>query len=190
MHCTQENMTITIPKSVLRGIRGEHLRLLDNGCNATETSDQVSLITRLNDCGTTRRYTGSSVVYSNKVLRIPADTDIVTRVRDIEVPFSCYFSRYGVVSSVGLKTSNTKLIFDDEGRGIFTMNLDMFPDDNFTEPYSNFVFPVSVVVPDPLFFQVSVISADDQLSIRADRCYATPTQDSNDPFQYEVIRDG
>ena len=184
-------MSIVIPKSLLRGIDREHLRLLDTTCKATETSTHFSLMTPLTGCNTTRRYIPTAVVYSNAVLEIPvASKDVVTRVREVEIEFSCYYSKYGVASSVGWKTNSSKVVFSDEGRGNFTLSLDMFPDKSFANPYRKADFPVAVVLRKRLFFEVSVVSDDKQLSIRASRCYATPNQDRMNPLKYQFIKNG
>ena len=119
-----------------------------------------------------------------------AAEDVVTRVREIEIQFSCFYSKYGVVSSVGWKPSNRKLVFSDEGKGNFTLSLNMFPDKRFVSPYMKDDFPVAVVLRKLLFFEVSVTSSDKQLSIIADRCFATPTQDQKNPLKYEFITKG
>ena len=184
-------MTIIIPKSLLRGIDREHLRLLDTTCKAEETSANFSLITPLTGCNTTRRQTASAIVYSNTVLEIPvAAEDVVTRVREIEIQFSCFYSKYGVVSLVGWKPNNKKLVFSDEGKGNFTLSLNMYPDKRFVSSYKKDDFPVAVVLRKRLFFEASVTSSDKQLSITADRCYATPTQDQKNSLKYEFITKG
>ena len=189
--CNSENMTIIVPKSLLLGMDRDHLRLLDTSCKATQTSTHFSLTTPLTGCNTTSRHTSSAIVYSNAVLEIPvAVKDVVTRVREIEIKFSCFYSKYGVVSSVGWKPRNRKLVFNDEGKGNFTLSLNMFPDNRFVSPYMKNDFPVAVVLRKLLFFEVSVISDDKQLSIRADRCYATPTQDQKSSLKYEFIKSG
>ena len=100
--CNSENMTIIVPKSLLLGMDRDHLRLLDTSCKATQTSTHFSLTTPLTGCNTTSRHTSSAIVYSNAVLEIPvAVKDVVTRVREIEIKFSCFYSKYGVVSSIG-----------------------------------------------------------------------------------------
>ena len=191
VHCNSKNMTTTIPKSLLRGMDREHLRLLDPTCKSTETSSQFSLTTPLTGCNTTSRHTPTAIVYSNAVLEIPVATeDVVTRVREIEIQFSCFYSKYGVVSSVGWKPSNRKLVFSKEGRGNYTLSLNMFPDKRFVSPYTKDDFPVAVVLRKRLFFEVSVTSSDNHLSIIADRCLATPTQDQKNSMKYEFITKG
>jgi len=95
-----------------------------------------------------------------------------------------------MVSTVSWKPSNRKLVFSDQGQGNFTLSLDMFPDKRFVSPYMKDDFPVAVVLRKLLFFEVSVASNDKQLSIVADRCFATPTQDQKNPLKYEFIRTG
>ena len=129
-------MTVIIPNSFLRGIDREHLRVLDTTCKATETSAYFSLTTPLTGCHTTSRYTPTAMVYSNAVSEIPVVAAVViTRMREIEIQFSCFFSKYGVVSSVGWEASNKRLVFGDKGRGNFTLTLNMFPDEIFVSPY-------------------------------------------------------
>ena len=119
-----------------------------------------------------------------------AAKDVITRVRELEIQFSCYYSKYGVVSSVGWKPNNRKLVFNDEGKGNFTLSLNMFPDKRFVSPYMKSDFPVAVVLSRSLFFEVSVSSSDKQLSVMAGRCFATPTQDQKNPLKYEFITKG
>ncbi|KAJ7390066.1 hypothetical protein OS493_027591 [Desmophyllum pertusum] len=190
-HVQQRQYDHRHSKSLLRGIDREHLRLLDTTCTAKETSALFSLTTPLTGCNTTRRHTPTAIVYSNTVLEIPVTAkDVVTRVREIEIQFSCFYSKYGVISSVGWKPSNRKLVFSDEGKGNFTLSLNMFPDKRFVSPYMKDDFPVAVVLRKLLFFEISVTSGDKQLSIIADRCYATPTQDQKNSLKYEFIRKG
>ena len=184
-------MTIIIPKSLLRGIDREHLRLLDTTCKAKETGADFSLTTPLTGCNTTRRQTPTAIVYSNAVLEIPlAAEDVVTREREIEIQFSCFYFRNDVVSSVGWKPSNKKVVISDEGTGNFTLSLNMFPDKGFVRPYTKDDFPVAVVLRKRLFFEASLTSGDKQLSIIADRCYATPKQDQQNSLKYEFITKG
>ena len=66
----------------------------------------------------------------------------------------------------------------------------MFRDKRFVSPYMKDDFPVDVLLRKPLFFEVSVTSTDKKLSIMADRCYATPTQDEKSAVNYEFIKKG
>ena len=127
VNCFQNEMSIIIPKRILKGMDREHIRLLDPNCKATETPTHFGLLTPLTGCNTIRRHTKSAIVYSNKVLEIPLkNTDIITRVREIEIPFSCYYSNYGMATAVGLKPRNRKLVFSEKGTGNFTVLLELY----------------------------------------------------------------
>ena len=130
-----------------------------------------------------------AIVYSNTVLEIPVATkDVVTRVREIEIPFSCSLSRYGDVSPASWKPKSEKIVFSGKGKGNFTLHLNMFPDKRFASPFKRDDFPVTVVLRERLFFEVAVLSNDKQLSIKADRCYASPMQDQTNSLKYEFVK--
>ena len=123
-------MSITLPKSLLLGLNREHVTLRDVNCVATERESHYTLTTALTGCGSTARHRKGAVVCSNTVLEIPvADDAIITRVREIEIPFKCYYKKSGDATAVGVKPDTRKLVFDEDGKGNFTVTLDMFPDD-------------------------------------------------------------
>jgi len=43
-----------------------------------------------------------------------------------EIPFSCYYSSYGVATAVGVKPENRKLVFSGKRKGNFTVVLELF----------------------------------------------------------------
>lgn len=127
MDCRQNDMSISIPKLILKGMDREHLRLLDPKCGATETKTHFYLKTPLTGCGTRKKHTKAAIAYSNKVLEIPLKkSGLITRVREIEIPFSCYYSNSRLATAVGLKPKNRKLVFMEKGKGKFTVVLEIF----------------------------------------------------------------
>ena len=180
-------MTIHIPKTLLPGINREHLRLLDTKCKAEEDDTYYSLTAPLTGCKTTGRHTATAVVYSNVVLKVPTASKNA-KIRELKIQFSCFFSSHGVVSSVGWRAVNKKVIISEEGQGNLTLVLNMFPDKKFAVPYTEEDFPL-FVAQKRLFLEVSVIT-DEQLSIIADRCYTTPTREIENAPKYEFISKG
>ncbi|XP_022796952.1 uncharacterized protein LOC111335334 [Stylophora pistillata] len=189
--CDDKNMTIVIPKFLIRGLDPKNLRLLDTKCKGKEGRTHLTVTTPLTGCKTTSRYTPTAIIYSN-TLEIPAAANsAVTRVRDIKVQFSCYYSTHGVVSSLGWKPINTTLEFHDmAAKGNLKLSLRMFHSKRFVKPYLKNDFPVAVRLHRRLFFEVSTATNDKKLSIRADQCYATPTQDQKNSLKYEFIKKG
>lgn len=120
-------MTITLPKSLLLGLDREHLRLIDVKCKASENVTHLFLRTALTGCKTILRHKGDYAVYENVVSEIPIkQNQIVTRVRNAMIPFYCFYSKWGVVSSIGIKPSSKKVILSSKGSGKFTITLDLF----------------------------------------------------------------
>ncbi|CAH3164632.1 unnamed protein product [Pocillopora meandrina] len=66
----------------------------------------------------------------------------------------------------------------------------MFHNKAFVNPYTKVDFPVAVELHRRLYFEVSVATDDKKLSVRADRCYATPTQDQKNSLKYVFIKKG
>ena len=122
-------MSITLPKTLLLGLSREHVTLRDVKCVAKETKTHFTLNTALTGCGTTARFGKGAVVYSNTVMEIPVKNDaIITRVREIEIPFSCYYKNTEAATAVGVQADTKKLVFDEDGKGKFTVALDLFSD--------------------------------------------------------------
>ena len=130
VECRQNEMSITLPKGLLLGLNREHVTLRDVKCVAKEITTHYTLTTTLSGCGTTARHRKGAVVYSNTVLEIPvADEAIIRRVREIEIPFSCYYKASGDATAIGIKPDTRKLVFDEDGKGNFTISLEIFADD-------------------------------------------------------------
>ena len=185
-------MSISIPKSILPGLDKEHLRLSDVKCVASETQTAFVLHTKLTECLTVSKHTKDYVLYTNKVLEIPVGPNqIITRVREVEIPFSCYYSNTGVVSAVGLQVESKKIIFSKRGYGKFVLEMKIFPDSRFLFNYKKKDFPLYVPLRAVLYVEVSVRTEDTRLRIFAEECFATPDPDPNKPgFKYTFIKDG
>ena len=167
-------MTIVISKTLLRGFDLKNLRLLDTKCKGKEGRTHLSVTTSLTGCKTASRYTPTAIIYSNTLI-IPVKKSAVTRLHDIKVQFSCYYSMHGTVSSLGWTPIKTTFELREKAKGNLTLSLRMFYNKTFVNPYTKDDFPVAVGLHRRLFFEVSVATDDKKLSVRADRCYATPT---------------
>lgn len=185
-------MYIAIPKYLLHGLDREHLRLSDVRCGATETPTHFVLHTKLTECHTVIRHTKNFVCYMNKVEEIPLrENQIITRVREVEIPFSCYYSNMGAVSAVGLQVKSKKIIFSQKGFGRFVLNLRIFPSSRYQSEYRKRDFPVVVPLRKILYVEVSVDTEDRRLEILAEECFATPDPNPFKPgLRYTFIKDG
>ena len=190
--CGQNEMWISIPKNVLPGLDKDHLRLNDVKCGARETRTHFILQTKLTGCQTVSRHTRNFVSYLNNVLEIPLERgQVITRVREVEIPFTCYYSNNGIVSAVGLQVESKKIILSKNGLGKFVLEMNVYPDNRFLASYTRENFPVTLPLRKILFVQVSVDTEDRSLDILAEECFATPDPNPNKPGpKYTFIKDG
>ena len=190
--CDQNEMSISIPKYLLHGLDREHLRLSDVSCEAMETRTHFILRTKLTRCHTVIRHTQNFVSYMNKVEEIPIKPgQIITRVREVEIPFSCYYSNTGVISAVGLEVRSKKVIFSKRGFGKFVLDMKVYPTSSFSLEYKKKDFPIVVPLRKLLYVKVSVDSDDRRLDVLAVDCWATPNANPLSPgLRYEFIKDG
>nr|XP_058973727.1 uncharacterized protein LOC131800068 [Pocillopora verrucosa] len=112
--CRPKEMSISLPKALLATVAREDLRLLDSNCTATENATHFVLTTSLIGCGTFNRHTDSSVIYSNKVRQVYSETVIITRAPEIQISFSCHYSRHGLVSTGAIRGKDTEDNFEPE----------------------------------------------------------------------------
>ena len=186
-------MSISIPKYLLRGLDREHLRLNNLSCGARENKTHFILYTKLTECRTKMTPTSHYISYSNNVEEIPIQKhQIITRVREVEIPFACFYSDKGVVSAVGLQVQSKKIVFSKKGYGKFVLEMNIFPDRTFQNPYKKRNFPVTVKLRQWLFIEVRVDSDDKRLAILAEECFATPNPNPGalGVTRYTFIKDG
>ena len=190
--CGQNEMSITIPKRLLPALDRDHIRLSNVSCGATETASDYILRTKLTECRTVIRHSSNFVSYMNKVEEIPLKPgQIITRVREVEIPFSCYYSNTGVVSAVGLRVESKKIIFSKKGYGKFVLEMKIFRTDRFVNEYRQRDFPVELELRDIVYVEVSVDTDDGRLEILPEDCFGTPDPNPNSQgYKYTFIKNG
>ena len=144
-------------KYILHDLDKEHLRLIDLKCGAKETKTHFILHTKLTECQTLSRSTKHFVSYTNNVLEIRvAPHQIITRVREVEIPFTCYYSNTRVVSTVGLEVKSKKIIFSKKGPGKFVLEMNIVPDNRYLGHYTKKDFLVKVPFRKTLYVKIAV----------------------------------
>ncbi|KAK3715208.1 hypothetical protein QZH41_020467, partial [Actinostola sp. cb2023] len=185
--CASNHIQIAIPKSSLPFVRAKDLRLNQPPCRATEDSKNFYLQTAFDKCGTTTTKTGSTITYSNKVLGRPlANKTVISRIRDVGITFSCSYPRTTLLRSSTLQPNNSKYVFTFHSQGKFNFSLQLFPTDQFKNPYTK--YPVSFHLRQLVYVEVAVKSVKKELSVLAQQCYATPASNGAAPKHW-LIKD-
>jgi hypothetical protein len=76
------------------------------------------------------------------------------------------------------------------GQGNFSLTLDVFENDYYSQSYTSQDYPVFKSLTDNLYIQYTINTTDPNLVVRAETCRATPTNRAYDSPQYVFIDDG
>lgn len=102
-------MYIDLKKNVLVGYSELDLTLSNSSCRATSNQTHYTLKAPLMGCGTVAKFTNEAVVYSNLVKEYRRK-GMITRIQDIRIPFSCFYTKEGVTSTFGLLPTKVSLM--------------------------------------------------------------------------------
>jgi len=146
------------------------------------------------------------IVYTNRVIESPDEnSDVITHVgvKEIFVPFSCYYNDLEIVSAVGYKPVAQNIHVIVQGRGEYPLSLDIFKDQTFGEQrsvalasssgkYTQADFPILKHLRERIYVQASLDTRETDLKIFASNCCSTPMQDheATIKFRHAFIVEG
>jgi hypothetical protein len=184
-------MMIIVRHGFFMGMTREDLNLIDPKCKPKRNGTHFIFTTGLTECGTEMTKTPEAFVYKNVIReRPPSRNSMITRLHDVDIPFRCFYTRRGATSALALEPSRKVIRANASDTGMFALHMGVFKDFSYTVPYPEQDFPIPVMVNRRIYFQLSVQSMDNRLSVRADRCHATPDPNRNNRIQYDLIRNG
>lgn len=193
--CGTKHITVTIRKAYIPDFQLNDLRLRDTSCPAAENKGENGthfiLQVPLVQCGTQSSQNNKSILYSNYVRQRPVENDVINRLSILRMPFTCAYPKEASASldQLNVTPQEKPQVYQIDGQGGFNLQMTIFKDDSYTESYGAADYPVSMGLNQPMYVQLAVDSPDDRLSIIADSCYATPTQDPQDNSKYYIIED-
>ncbi|KAM5256048.1 transforming growth factor beta receptor type 3 [Ctenodactylus gundi] len=203
VRCDSEKMMVAVEKDSFQanGYPGMELTLLDPSCKAKMNGTHFLLESPLNGCGTRHRRTaGDGVVYYNSIViqvlspgdssgwpdgyedlesgdnGFPGDMDegdISLLSRPEIVVFNCSLRQLGNPSSS-----------QDQPNGNITFNMELYNTDLFLVPAQG-VF--SVAENGPVYVEVSVTKADQELGFAIQTCFISPYSNPDRMSDYTII---
>ncbi|XP_043945475.1 pancreatic secretory granule membrane major glycoprotein GP2-like [Protopterus annectens] len=145
------------------------------------------------NCTTAATVNGTHVTYSLDVLFKYNTTGLdIILYNSINVNFVCSYPLQmdanldvGVIPVISTNTITVA------GSGTYVTTMQLYKYSNYTGAYTVNDMPISLTVESPLYIGASVLGADpSKFACKVQSCYATPTQDSNDPVKYLIISEG
>uniref|UniRef100_H0XF75 Transforming growth factor beta receptor type 3 n=1 Tax=Otolemur garnettii TaxID=30611 RepID=H0XF75_OTOGA len=201
--CDNEKMIVAVEKDSFQanGYSGMELTLLDPTCKARMNGTHFILESPLNGCGTRhRRSAPDGVVYYNSiVIQIPSPGDSSGWPDgyedlesgdngfpgDMDEGDAALFSRPEiVVFNCSLRQVGNPSSFQDQLHGNITFNMELYNTDLFLVP-SQGVF--SVAENGPVYVEVSVTKADQELGFAIQTCFISPYSNPDRMSDYTII---
>ncbi|XP_034015587.1 alpha-tectorin [Thalassophryne amazonica] len=188
--CTNDHMEVVIPSAFFLNkvppIYVWDLHLNDPDCRGVEVGEDYvfSIKTNLSDCGTLMVSDDEHIMFINTIHN--NDSDIITR-NYINITFVC---RYPVNYMVQQPSSDNVIRVDvrtitlNTEDGNFSVSLLLYKDEAFEDKWRTVP---SLTLDDDIFAKVFMVPA--HLTLRMERCWATPTRNPYSNIQYTFIRD-
>ncbi|XP_076407237.1 pancreatic secretory granule membrane major glycoprotein GP2 isoform X2 [Peromyscus maniculatus bairdii] len=194
LDCGPDEMKVKLDKCLLGGLgfKEEIIAYLNNrNCSRimqNEPNNWVSTTSPVvaGDCGNTLENNGTHAIYRNT---LSLATDFIIRDFIVNVNFQC---AYPLDMKISLQTALEPIVsslnIDVDGAGEFTVRMALFQDQSYTHPYEG----AKVVLPvESMLYVGAILETGDtsKFKLLLRNCYATPTEDRDDPLKYFIIRD-
>ncbi|KAK1155965.1 hypothetical protein AOXY_G26035 [Acipenser oxyrinchus oxyrinchus] len=166
------------------------LSLRDPRCGPSEVTDNLtSFEFTVNTCGTTKEVHGDYVVYDNEISNKVTANDNTTRHTLYKVTLLCQYMQTDQLSLELFSKYKQSLPKPAQGQGEFKLSLDIMRDPGYTTPYPKEEFPITKLLRDPLFVEVSVLSDDPGIELFLKDCWGTLGADPSSTLKWPVIKD-
>ncbi|XP_049569231.1 alpha-tectorin isoform X7 [Orcinus orca] len=195
--CKAAQMEVSISKCKLfqLGFEREGVRINDRQCTGIEGEDFISfqINNTKGNCGNIVQSNATHIMYKNTIWIESANNtgNIITRDRTISVEFSCAYEldiKISLDSVVKPMLSVINLTVPTQ-EGSFTTKMALYKNASYKHPYRQ--GEVVLTTRDVLYVGVFVVGADStHLILTLNKCYATPSRDSNDKLRYFIIEEG
>ncbi|XP_055483606.1 pancreatic secretory granule membrane major glycoprotein GP2 [Psammomys obesus] len=194
LDCGANEIKVKLDKCLLGGLgfNKEIIAYLnDRNCSGimqNESNNWVSMTRPVlaSDCGNILESNGTHASYRNT---LSLATDFIIRDFFVNVNFQC---TYPLDMKISLQTALQPIVsslnIDVDGAGEFTVRMALFQDQGYTQPYEG----AKVVLPvESMLYVGAILERGDASTFKLllRNCYATPTEDRNDPLKYFIIKD-
>ncbi|XP_061600150.1 pancreatic secretory granule membrane major glycoprotein GP2 [Cololabis saira] len=188
--CTNDQMEVIIPGAFFLNkeppVYVWDLHLNDPECRGVEVGDDYvfSIKTNLSDCGTSIVSDDTHIMFINTIHN--NYSDVITR-NYINITFVCRYPLSYMVRQPGGENMirvDVRTITLNTEDGNFSVSMVLFKDQAFQDRWTTVP---SLTLDDDIFVKVFMIPA--HLTLRVERCWATPTSDPYHNIQYTFIRD-
>ncbi|XP_030853828.1 ZP domain-containing protein-like [Strongylocentrotus purpuratus] len=189
--CDNVSMTLILDRALLEiGDDARDVHFEDESCVAyVHDSEHVAITTTYDRCGTTQEQDDDYIIFTNMVTYKPrpenGTNELITREQYLHIPVTCNLERTQALEESFLPQANL-YVFEEEGYGEFTLNLDRYTNSGFYQPAND---SGEVTLGAPLYFSVGLTSVTN-LTLLIESCWATSSPSPRDDHHYDIIENG
>ncbi|XP_052387228.1 CUB and zona pellucida-like domain-containing protein 1 [Carassius gibelio] len=187
--CTQNSMSVTIERSSIKNLHGDHLRLINPSCQVYTNSTYVFTNTLLNECGTQIEENNNELIFKNKIITFDDPRDIITRKNKLEIEILCKYQKRTNVT-LEFDTHRPPVIISEKGFGTFNYQFEFYVSENFHTSRGSESYPLEYDVGDKIYMKIEPVTPVLNTEIFLESCVATPYDNPNYPISYPIIKNG
>ncbi|KAK2854257.1 hypothetical protein Q5P01_006918 [Channa striata] len=193
--CTESTMTVEVDRSLLSGLREDHLQLSDSAnavCSLRKHSNRTHVIAviPLNACGTEIEEDDKNLIFKNEITSTDSRRPgLITRKHKMEVKFSCQYSKKGI-KTLEFTPHRRNVTVNEIGLGTFTYQFEFFPDDRFQMRFDPNSYPLKYDLGARIYMQIKATSSLNNVELFVESCTAAPYDTPNPDQTYSIITNG
>uniref|UniRef100_A0A667XGN7 CUB and zona pellucida-like domains 1, tandem duplicate 1 n=1 Tax=Myripristis murdjan TaxID=586833 RepID=A0A667XGN7_9TELE len=186
--CSSDNMNIVISRSYLTsmGYGGHDLYLNDQYCRPQITSYQVIFSFPVNTCGTIRRVSNPSLLYTNAIRAHKSQYGEITRQSHFKLHVDCRMEQDTTAQIMYIARDTNSS--DVTGSGRFNATMAFYTSSSFY--YKVTEVPYKVSLNQDMFVEMRLRRDDSSLVLFVDTCVASPNPHDFHTRSYDLVRDG
>ncbi|RXN11406.1 CUB and zona pellucida-like domain-containing 1 [Labeo rohita] len=187
--CTQNSMSVTIERSSIKNLHGDHLRLINQSCQVYTNNTHLFTTTRLNDCGTQIEENNNELIFKNKIITYDDPRNIITRKDQLEIEILCKYQKRTNVS-IEFEAHRPPVTISERGFGTFNYQFEFYASQNFQNMRAPESYPLEYNVGDKIYMKIEPVTPVPNTEIFLESCVATPYDNPSYPISYPIIKNG
>uniref|UniRef100_A0A3Q4N5S6 ZP domain-containing protein n=1 Tax=Neolamprologus brichardi TaxID=32507 RepID=A0A3Q4N5S6_NEOBR len=167
--------TLAVKLESVPSLNPSELTLLDPTCGPVYSDDRYAyFVFTASSCGTTRRFLPNAMLYENDI-SVPHDLETQSTSDSEEAEFalkvSCYYD-LNTTHAVSFHTRPRRSEpYAENAKGQLQVAMRLSLDDSFREFYRLEDSPIMKYLQQPLYFEVELMSATNQVSLELENCW-------------------
>ncbi|NXG74889.1 ZP2 protein, partial [Baryphthengus martii] len=163
------------------------LVLRDRQCKPSLVTEKTATFKfNVNTCGTSRKFSSTTMAYENDVLYFEPGNDTPA----YQLKFVCWYAIKQTVD-VQYESKKNPPPSIEPGFGYLALSLKLFKEKSYLEPYQESEYPVVKYLRESLYFEVELLQPKDpRLELNLEDCWATNSQNQDSLPQWPILING